>query len=271
MLEIEEYERMLNKMYHNRQFSKMYDLARSLNTYEFVSEKIRMTYGQCLLLAGENIEAGHVFDKLYDEQYINYHILASQLYICFEEYDYQGALFYLNELKKYCNKKQLSELVPIEIYLYTKLGINTDTICKTKSAFYLRNQINGYSKDRAIDFISYKNRYSNNGFEDDINFESLFYSALNHVTTNERGIQFNPFLKSIRLFDKYYMDINGAYLGEYQPEPRFYDIEYPKESLGKKLYTSPYKFAEISTLPFTNHICMIKPTSSDRKIKKLII
>ncbi|MCI9586114.1 MAG: hypothetical protein HFH45_05745 [Bacilli bacterium] len=270
MFEIEEYERMIAKMHHNKQFSKMYDLSKNLYTYEFVSEKIRMTYGQCLLLAGENIKANDVFDKLYDEQYRNYHIIASLLYICFEAYDYESALFYLNELKKYCNKKQLSELVPIEIYLYTKLGINTNSICKTKSAFYLRNQINEYSKDRAINFISYKNHYSDNGFNNDINFESLFYSSLNYVVNNERGIQFNPFLQSIRLFDKYYLDINGIYLGEYQKTQPFTDFDYTKAPT-QVVYTSPYQYAEISTLPFTNHICMIKPTTSDKKIKKLTI
>lgn len=269
MFEIKEYERILNKMYHNKQFSSMYDLSRSLYTYEFVSEKIRMIYGQCLLLAGENIKASDVFEKLYDEQYLNYHILAGLLYICFEEYDYESALFYLNKLKKYCNKTQLSELVPIEIYLYTRLGMNTNSICKTKSAFYLKNQITEYSQDRAIDFIGYKNRYSNTGFEGDINFESLFYNAINHVSSNERGIQFDPFLKSIRLFDKYYMDINGFYLGEYQRTPLLTYTDYPEEY--RLQYTSPYQYAEISTLPFTNHICMIRPTTSDNKIKKLTI
>lgn len=270
MLEIEEYERILNKMYRNKQFSKMYDLSRSLNTYEFVSEKIRLIYGQCLLLAEENVKANYILDKLYDEQYLNYNVIACLLYICFEAHDYESALFYLNKLKKYCNKRQLSELVPIEIYLYTKLGINTDTICKTKSAFYLRNQINEYSKNRAINFISYKNHYSDNGFDNDINFESLFYSSLNYVVNNERGIQFNPFLQSIRLFDKYYMDINGIYLGEYQETQSFTDFDYSKAP-AQVVYTSPYQYAEISTLPFTNHICMIKPTTSDKKIKKLTI
>lgn len=268
MLEIEQYEKILAKMYRNRQFNDMYALSRNLYTYEFVSEKIRMTYGQCLLLAQENLKASYVFDKLYDEQYFNYHMSACLLYICFEAFDYEAALFYLNELKRYCNKKQLLELVPIEIYLYTKLGINTNTICKTQSAFYLKNQIDHYNKGKAINFIRYYNSY-NNGFSKDINFEGLFYNALNFVTSNNRGIQFNPFIKSIRLFDKYYMDIRGTYLGEQQNE--FLLGNSPLEPLEPVLYPSLYQYAEISTLPFTNHICMIKPTASDQKIKKLII
>lgn len=269
MFEIEEYERMLSKMYRNRQFSSMYDLSGSLYTYEFVSEKIRMIYGQCLILDMKNDLALDVFERLYDENYLNYHILAGLLYICFESYDYEAALFYLNKLKEYCNKTQLSELVPIEIYLYMRLGLNTNSICRTKSAFYLRNQIRDYRQDKAINFISYKNRYSSVGFESDINFENLFYNALNHVAINERGIQFNPFLKSISLFDKYYMNINGSYLGEYQQTPAITYSDYPKELLDQAIYTSPYQYAEISTLPFTNHICMIKPANFDNKIKKL--
>jgi len=114
------------------------------------------------------------------------------------------------------------------------------------SRVILEKQIDNYDSDKTIKFINFQGNVDE--FNLEINTTDLFYGCLNHVCNNDRGLQFNPFYQSISFFDRYYMSIDNY-----------------------SLIKSKYKFAEISTLPFTNHICMIKPTPSDRKIKKLII
>jgi len=246
MFETEEYEKIILKMINAGQFNDVYNLSKSLYTYEFVSEKLRMTYGQCLVLADENNLAFEVFEKLCEEGYSNYSVFANLFFICFENYDFESAFFYLNELKKYCNKNQLRQLVPFEIYLYTVLGFDCQNICKTPSAFYLKKQIESYSRQRAIDFIKFKNDYI--GFYGETNIDELFYGGLDYTAKTERGLQFNPFGFYMNFFDKYY-------------------IEASKYSLK----ITPYKYAEISSLPFSNHICMIKPSKTDKTLKKLAI
>ncbi len=247
LFETEEYEKIIDKFIRQGNLIDAYNLSKSLYSYEFVSEKIRMTYGQCLVLAEENDLALDVFEKLNDAGYVNYFVLSNLLNLSFEHHNHESSLFYLNELKRFCNRKQLLQLVPFEIYLYYVLGYDLNDICRTKSAFYLRNQITSFDQERAIRFIDYQNRYYD-GFDNNTNFESLFFSSLNFVVNNSRGLQFNPFIKSICFFDKYYMNIDGFYFGDCN-----------------------YKVAEISTLPFSNHICMVKPCGGDKSVKKLII
>lgn len=248
MFEIDEYEKVINKMIRIGDFKSVFCLSKSLYDYEFVSEKIRMIYGQCLVLMGNNYLASEVFEKLYNEGYHNYYVLSNLLFICFESYDFEGASIYLNELKRFCNRRQLSYLIPFEIYLYKVLGYDTSSICLTKSALYLKNQISCFDRKKAINFIRFKNNYGDFSFDNDCNIEGLFYMALDYVCANDRGLQFNPFGNDICFFDKYYMDFDSF-----------------------SLVRSPYVYVEISTLPFSNHICMIRPSFKDGTIKKLSI
>jgi len=248
MFETEEYEKIITKMMNAGQLQDVYNLSKSLYTYEFASEKLRMTYGQCLVLSRENELAFKVFEKLYEEGYINYSILANLLFICFENYDFESVFYYLNELKKFCNKNQLRQLVPFEIYLYNVLGFDSTSICKTLSALYLKGQIESYSKQKAIDFIKTKNNYGYLRFNNETNIDELFYGALDYTVKTERGLQFNPFGFYINFFDKYYIETNKYSLAE-----------------------CPYRYAEVSSLPFSNHICMIAPSKTDKTLKKLTI
>lgn len=243
MYEIEEFEKMINNLKRQKNYSKLYMFSKNLHSLDFISDEILLTYGQCLILAGEYKEAKNIFEKLYNSNYKNYFVLASLLFLEFENCQWEGALYYVEELKNFCNKKQLCELIPFEIYLYKMNGINSNEICKTNSAIYLRKQIDKYNQDKAIKFINYQN---NMDFE--TNIEDLFYGCLNHVCKTDRGIQFNSFCPSISFFDRYYMNMESY-----------------------SLVRSKYKYVKISTLPFSNHICMIEPKTHNETIKQLVI
>lgn len=248
MYVIEEYEKMINTLKSHRNYSKLYNLSKNLHNLDFISDEILLSYGQCLILAGEFKDAKCIYEKLYNSNYKNYFVLASLLFLEFENYNWEGAFYYLEELKTFCNKKQLCELIPFEIYLYKMNDINSDKICRTKSAIYLRKQIDEYNKEKAINFIKHQKDISQFYFNIEMNVDDLFYICLNNVCNNDRSLQFNPFYPSITFFDRYYANVNDYYLVK-----------------------NRYKYAKISTLPFSNNICMIEPSTNDESIKKLVI
>ncbi len=238
MDEIKAIEKVIYKLKKNHQYQEVYGLTKRLYESDNASDKMGIIYGQSLLLDGKPEEANRIFEKYYIDNSQNVELLLCLFQIAFEKYDFEGALAYLEELKPFVNKNLFKKLIPFEIYLREVNGLEANAICHTKTTIYLLRQIKKYSDYQAIKFIKDYNLNNAWGFTKETNFEALFYEALHYVLQRKKENCFNPFKLDIDFFDKYYMDISH------------YSLTY-----------TPFKYAKISTLPFSNHICMISPTT----------
>lgn len=246
MEETKQIEKEIYRLKQKRDYEQVFLLTKKLYADRKCDSRIAMIYANCLIMAGDFKKAEYVINKLYPDYSLEVDIFYNLFNISFESFQFENSEFYLNKLKAITNKNVHINAIPYEIYFANFKRKSSDDICRNPSSKYLDSQIKNYSRDKAIDFIQKQNKVSTTRFNQNANITGLFYQSLNYVSGIDRGIQINPLSLKVCFFDKYYMP--------YYLEPE-----------------TPYRFIEISTIPFTNHICMIQPCKSDNHQKKLIL